>query len=88
MAAKHKVFGPYRVKPHRVDGYAPEYEVVEMLDNTSQQSEGLRPRKAYTNRQPAYGKCLRLNREWQKIVTQTDDPDQQELLDYWQKATN
>ena len=80
--AKQKVYGPYRVKPLG-DGM---YEVVEMTDNCSSTRdawEQLRPRKTYVNRQPAYGKCLRLNSRWQQENIMED-----ELLEYWQNATN
>lgn len=79
MAAKRKVFGPYRVKPLG-DGW----EVVEMEDNARPHVwQQLRPRYTSVNRQPAYGKCLRLNERWQE-----DHQDDQDLLDYWKSATN
>ncbi len=82
MPAKQKVHGPYRVKNIGVDGDV--YELVEMVDNTSNTYQELRPRKTYTkNRQPAYGKCLRLNRRWQADHMMEDD-----ILEYWQNATN
>jgi hypothetical protein len=78
---QRQVFGPYRVKNIGVDGDV--YEVVEMVDNTSNTYQELRPRKTYLNRQPAYGKCLRLNRRWQK-----DNILEDAILEYWQDATN
>ncbi|HYU75835.1 MAG TPA: hypothetical protein VEL31_24440 [Ktedonobacteraceae bacterium] len=81
MAAKQKVHGPYRVK--NIGSVNGVYEVVEMVDNTSNTWQELRPRKTYLNRQPAYGKCLRLNRRWQEENIMEDD-----LLTYWQNATN
>jgi hypothetical protein len=81
MPAKQKVFGPYRVK--NIGSGNGVFEVVEMVDNHSNTWEELRPRKTYLNRQPAYGKCLRLNRRWQEEHMMEDD-----LLTYWQEATN
>lgn len=85
MAAKQKVFGPYRVKnigvyPGNV------YEVVEMVDNSSNTWQELRPRRTYLNRQSAYGKCLRLNKRWHEETSQ--DPDDDDSIEYWEKATN
>ncbi len=82
MPTKQKVFGPYRVKNIGVNGDV--WEVVEMVDNTSNTWQELRPRAVYSNnRQPAYGKCLRLNKKWQEEHSMDD-----EVLEYWQKATN
>lgn len=82
MAAKQKVVGPYRVKNIGVNGDV--YQVVEMVDNTSNTWQELRPNTTYLNRQSAYGKCLRLNRRWQEDL----NPDDDNLLEYWKKATN
>jgi len=80
MAARQKFFGPYRVRP--IGGGV--LEVVEMVDNTDPRTwQELRPRATYTNRQPAYGKCLRLNIRWQKGHKLEDD-----VLQYWKEATN
>lgn len=81
MAAKQKVFGPYKVINIGVGGNM--YEVVEMLDKEKNQHAELRPRKTYLNRQSAFGKCLRLNRRWQEENIMDD-----ELLDYWKEAAN
>ena len=82
MAAKQKVFGPYRVKNIGSDGDV--WEVVEMVDNTSNTYQELRPRKTYINRQAAYGKCLRLNKQWQEQLS----PEESDLLDYWKEVAN
>jgi hypothetical protein len=82
MPAKQKVFGPYHVKNIGADGGV--YMVVEMVDNTSNTYQELRPNRTYLNRQAAYGKCLRLNRRWQEQL----NPDGDDLLDYWKIATN
>lgn len=79
MSAKQKVIGPYRVRKS-----SSVYKVVEMVDNSSDGYQELRPNKTYLNRQSAYGKCLRLNRRWQEEL----HSDENHLLEYWQKATN
>jgi hypothetical protein len=87
MAAKQKVFGPYRVK--NIGASGPVYEVVEMVDNHSNTWQELRPRCVYATsknpRQAAYGKCLRLNKRWQEEMEETFET---EILEYWKKATN
>ena len=83
MAATQKVFGPYRVK--NIGSGSGVFEVVEMVDNSSNTWQELRPRKTYLNRQSAYGKCLRLNRRWQQETMMAMEDD---LLHYWQKAAN
>lgn len=83
MAAKQKVYGPYRVKNIGVNGSV--YQVVQMVDNSSNAWEELRPNKTYLNRQSAYGKCLRLNRRWQNAREESMDFD---ALEYWEKAKN
>jgi len=81
MSTKQKVFGPYRVKNIGVEGDV--YQVVAMVDNSSNTWEELRPNRTYLNRQSAYGKCLRLNRRWQQ-----DHEMDFDMLEYWEKATN
>ena len=81
MPAKQKVYGPYRVKNIGEGGDV--YQVVSMIDNSSNTWEELRPNRTYLNRQSAYGKCLRLNRRWQ-----SDNEMDFEMLEYWEKATN
>ena len=80
--AKQQVYGPYRIK--RFGGM---YEVVSMLDNHSNRYEELRPRRVYAgqpnSRQTAYQAMVRLNRRWQDDHMMDDD-----LLKYWQEATN
>lgn len=82
MVAQQRVYGPYRVKNIGANGDV--YEVVEMVDNHSNTWQELRPRKTYLNRQAAYGKCLRLNKQWQEQL----NPDEFEILEYWTEASN
>lgn len=85
MQPKHlKVVGPYRVKNIGVGGNV--YEVVEMVDNTSNRWMELRPRYTTTSRQAAYGKCLRLNQRWQD--DHQSDEDFAEALAYWRETAN
>lgn len=81
MSAKQKIFGPFRVK--NIGSGGDVYEVVEMVDNTSNTWEELRPRKTYLNRQSAYGKMRRLNARWQD-----DNALEVDMLEYWEKAVN
>lgn len=81
MKFRAPYYGPYRVKNIGVDGNV--YEVVEMVDNISNTWLELRPRKTYTNRQPAYGKCARLNKRWYQDHIMDND-----TLDYWLNASN
>lgn len=80
--ASQKIVGPYRVKNIGAEGGV--YEVVEMMDNTSNTWHELRPRKTYLKRESAYAKCVRLNRRWQEQLNSDED----DLLAYWQAAAN
>jgi hypothetical protein len=75
--AKRTVIGPYRVKDTGV------IEVVIMRDNHENTWEELRPRRTYASRQSAYRSCMALNAQWQNEHMFDND-----LLTYWQEATN